>query len=237
MTAVLLLGLLLGMQHALEADHVAAVASLASQSRGRRDLLRHGIVWGLGHMVTLAAFAGLVVLAGGQVDGRAAAWLELAVGITLILLGGHVLYRLARERVHFHVHSHGDGRVHLHAHSHRGENVPHARSPHDHAHPPPFPLRSLLVGMMHGLAGSAALAVLAAATLGSTLESLAYVLLFALGSLFGMAVLSAAITVPLRFSAGVLTRIDRVLRGAVGTITIGLGCAVAWEQAGAAGLF
>jgi len=237
MTGVLLLGLLLGMQHALEADHVAAVASLTAHSRGKRDLLRHGIVWGLGHMLTLSAFAGLVVLLGGHVDGRLAAWLELAVGVTLVLLGGHVLYRVARERMHFHVHSHADGRVHLHAHSHCGEDVPHARSPHAHRHPATFPLRSLLVGMVHGLAGSAALAVLAATALGSALEGLAYVLLFGLGSLFGMAGLSAAITVPLRFSAGLLTRVDRVVRVAVGAVTVALGCAIAVEQAQAAGLF
>lgn len=237
MTAVLFLGLLLGMQHALEADHVAAVASLAAQSRGRRDLLRHGVVWGFGHMLTLSAFAGAVVLAGGHVDGHLAAWLELAVGITLVLLGGHVLYRLARERVHFHVHRHGDGRVHLHAHSHRGEALPHARSPHAHAHPAPFPLRSLVVGMMHGLAGSAALVVLAAAAIGSPGAGLAYVALFGLGSLLGMAGLSAAIAVPLSLSADLLTRAGRALQFAVGAITVGLGCAIVFEQAQAAGLF
>jgi len=237
MTGVLLLGLLLGMQHALEADHVAAVASLAAQSRNRRDLLRHGVVWGLGHMLTLSAFAGVVVLAGGHVGGHLAAWLEFVVGITLVLLGGHVLYRLARERMHFHVHSHADGRVHLHAHSHLGEDLPHGRSPHEHLHHAPFPFRSLLVGMVHGLAGSAALAVLAATTLGSASEGIAYVLLFGFGSLLGMAGLSAAITVPLRFSAGLLTRADRVVRGAVGAITVVLGCAIAVEQAQAAGLF
>lgn len=236
MTAVLLLGFFLGIQHALEADHVAAVASLASQGRGRRNLLRHGMVWGLGHMLTLSAFAGAVVLAGGQIDDRLAAWLELMVGATLILLGAHVLYRMISDRVHFHVHSHVDGRIHLHAHSHRGEDVPHAHSPHDHAHSASFPLRSLFVGMAHGLAGSAALAVLAATTLGTVWQGLAYVLLFGLGSLAGMAGLSVAIAIPLSFSGGLLTRVDRLVRSGVGVTTIALGCLIVVEQARVAGV-
>jgi ABC-type nickel/cobalt efflux system permease component RcnA len=226
MAGVLLMGLLLGMQHALDADHLAAVASLASRHRAKRSILRHGVVWGLGHMLTLTLFAGAFVLSERAVGARWAEGLELAVGIMLILLGAHVLWRLARERVHVHAHRHDDGPVHLHAHSHAGDPRAHPRSAHAHAHPSRFPLRSLWVGMMHGLAGSAALVVLAATALRSPLEGLIYVALFGLGSLVGMAVLSAAIAVPLSLTAHLLTWANRTLQGVVGAATIVLGGAI-----------
>ena len=225
MTAVLFLGFLLGLQHAMEADHLAALASLAARNRSRRSILRHGFVWGLGHMLTLAAFAGVVVVSQQTVGPALAGWLEISVGAILMLLGAHLLYRLHRDRVHVHVHRHDDGRVHLHAHSHAGEAALHADSPHDHAHRDSrgFPLRSLAVGMMHGLAGSAALAVLAGTSLGSPLEGLVYVLIFALGSVAGMVILSLVIAVPITWSARSLTWANRGLQAGVGLVSIALG--------------
>ncbi len=223
MISVLFLGLLLGMQHALEADHLAAVASLASGGRSRRAILRHGAVWGLGHMLTLSVFAGAVVFSERAVSESLAAWLELTVGVMLILLGASVLYRILRERVHFHFHRHSGGEVHLHAHSHAQDRGPHRLSAHDHGRSRSFPLRSLLVGMMHGLAGSAALVVVAATALDSTLEGLVYVLLFGLGSIAGMALLSAVIAIPLSLTARLLTWANRGLQAAIGLATMVLG--------------
>ncbi len=223
MSGIIFLGLLLGMQHALEADHLAAVASTNADSRGRRSIIRHSVVWGLGHMATLCAFAGVVLLSRSMVGPALAHWLEAAVGVMLILLGGNVIYRLIRERVHVHVHRHADGAVHIHAHSHASESRPHGETPHEHVHRPGFPVRSLLVGMMHGLAGSAALVVLAAAALRSPLEGLGYVLLFGLGSVLGMALLSAVIALPLSFTASHLSRAHRAIRGAAGIVSIVLG--------------
>lgn len=223
MSGMIFLGLLFGMQHAMEADHLAAVASMTAGCRSKRHIIRHGAVWGLGHMATLSAFAGTVLLSQRAVSPALAEGLEVAVGVMLILLGSNVLYRLIRERVHIHVHRHADGKAHLHAHSHAGESRPHRQVPHDHAHPPGFPFRSLLVGMMHGLAGSAALVVLAATALPSPLEGLGYVLLFGLGSVLGMAVLSAVISVPLSFTANHLTWAHRSIRGATGMVSIVLG--------------
>lgn len=223
MTAMLLLGFFLGLQHAIEADHLAALASLAARSRSRRSVVRHGFVWGLGHMATLSAFAGAVILFERAVDPALAGWLEIAVGALLMLLGGQLLYRLYRERVHFHVHRHDDGRVHLHAHSHAGETMPHARSRHDHGHTRGFPVRSLVVGMMHGLAGSAALVVLAGAALSSPLSGLVYVVVFGLGSVIGMVALSVVIAVPISWTARSLTRVNRGLQCGVGLTSIALG--------------
>ena len=228
MSAIILLGLLLGMQHALEADHLAAVASLAAESRSRRRIIRHGVVWGLGHMATLCVFAGAVLVSRSMVGPALAHGLEVAVGVMLMALGGNVIYRLIRERVHIHVHRHADGAVHVHAHSHANETrphgqFPHGETPHEHVHRPGFPVRSLLVGMMHGLAGSAVLVVLAATTLRSPLEGVGTVLVFGLGSVLGMALLSAVIAVPLSFTANHLAWAHRAIRGATGVVSIVLG--------------
>ena len=214
------------MQHAFEADHVAAVASIAARERGLGRILRHGAVWGLGHGLALLGFAGAVIALDLTVGQRLAGWLELAVGVMLLLLGGGVLTRLIRERIHFHSHRHAGGRVHFHAHSHAGEGCGHRRSPHDHGHPEGLPLRSLAVGVMHGLAGSAALVILAASAVGSPLLGLGYVALFGLGSIAGMALLSAAIAVPLSYTASFLTWANRGLQAAIGTATITLGVIV-----------
>jgi hypothetical protein len=136
-------------------------------------------------------------------------------------LGAHVLWRLWRDRVHFHRHAHGDGTVHIHGHSHAGEALPHARAAHAHAHG--FRWRTLLVGLMHGMAGSAALLVLAVSQAASPAVGLGYVALFGIGSMIGMAVLSTVIAVPLAISARWLTRANRGLQGAVGAATIAIG--------------
>jgi cytochrome c biogenesis protein CcdA len=221
MLAVLSLGFLLGMQHALEADHIAAVSSLAARRSDVADIVKHGLTWGLGHTLTLFAFAGFAILLGQAIPDRLAQPLEIAVGVMLVGLGAHVLWRLRRDRVHFHAHRHGEGTLHIHLHSHAHETVPHAHSAHLHGHG--FRWRSLLVGLMHGMAGSAALLLLAAAQAASPAAAIAYVLLFGLGSMFGMGALSAVIAVPLALSARRLTAANRALQGAVGALTIAIG--------------
>ena len=122
MFAILSLGFLLGMQHALEADHIAAVSSIAARRSDVGDIVKHGLTWGLGHTLTLFAFAGAAILLGHAIPEKLAAPLETAVGVMLVGLGAHLLWRLWRDRVHVHAHRHDDGTVHLHAHSHAGEN-------------------------------------------------------------------------------------------------------------------
>jgi len=156
MTSILLLGLFIGMQHALEADHLAAVSAIAARQKTVRRIIAHGAVWGLGHTLTLMAVAGGAVVLGIAINPDLSAALETAVGVMLVGLGAHLIYRLVRDRIHFHIHKHGDV-THFHAHAHAGETQDHARSDHDHEHPEGFPVRTLLVGLMHGLAGSAAL--------------------------------------------------------------------------------
>jgi len=116
---------------------------------------------------------------------------------------------------------HGDGTIHFHAHSHAGETTPHARTAHVHEHG--FRWRTLLVGLMHGMAGSAALLVLTVSQASSPAVGLGYVALFGIGSMIGMGVLSTVIAVPLAVSARWLTWANRGLQGAVGVVTVAIG--------------
>jgi hypothetical protein len=215
------LGFLLGMQHALEADHIAAVSSIAARRTHFGDIVKHGLTWGLGHTLTLFAFSGFAVLLGQAIPENVSQPIDTAVGLMLVGLGGHVLWRLWRDRVHFHAHAHGGGTMHFHAHSHAGDARSHARASHEHLHG--FRWRTLFVGLMHGMAGSAALLVLAASQAPSAAAGLGYVALFGIGSMVGMGALSAVIAVPLAASARWLTWANSGLQGAVGVITILIG--------------
>ncbi|MGY3444739.1 MULTISPECIES: HoxN/HupN/NixA family nickel/cobalt transporter [unclassified Bradyrhizobium] len=221
MFGILSLGFLLGMQHALEPDHIAAVSSIAARRTHVGDIVKHGLTWGLGHTLTLFIFAGAAILLGRAIPETVAAPIETAVGIMLVGLGAHVWWRLWSDRVHFHTHSHGDGATHFHAHSHAGETLPHVRAAHSHAHG--FRWRTLLVGLMHGMAGSAALLVLTVSQAPNPAVGLGYVALFGIGSMIGMGVLSSVIAVPLAASARWLTWANRGLQVAVGAVTIAIG--------------
>lgn len=229
MFGILGLGFLLGMQHALEADHIAAVSSIAARRTGVRDIVKHGLTWGLGHTLTLFAFAGAAILLGHAIPEYLTRPIETAVGIMLVGLGLNVLWRLWRDRIHFHKHGHGDGQTHIHVHSHAHEQLPHTRSAHAHEHG--FRWRSLAVGLMHGMAGSAALLVLAVSQVASPVYGLIYVLLFGIGSMVGMGALSTVIAIPLVVSARTLTWANRGLQIAVGVITIAIGGATIYSMA------
>lgn len=232
MRSILLLGFLMGMRHALDADHLAAMASLATRSRSVRSTVAQGAAWGIGHTITLLIVGGAVVILGMAISDRVADALEWLVGIMLIALSVQIFWRLHRQRVHVHVHRHGDGTVHLHAHSHTADVVPaqalrgqpHREQPHSHEHA--FPARALLVGTVHGLAGSAALAVVAAHAAGSIGLGFAYIALFGAGSVLGMSALSAVIALPLRGAARWLTGAHRGLEAAIGVATVVVGLRV-----------
>lgn len=222
MITLLLLGFLIGMRHALEADHLAAVATLTARSPNRRQALKLGIVWGLGHTITLSVFAGLVLVVDGAVPRNVAEALELGVGFMLIVLGVDLVRRIVRKRVHFHAHSHADGVTHFHAHSHANEKL-HDPSRHRHEHAQGFPVRALLVGLVHGMAGSAALIMLTLDSAQSTWHGVLYIVLFGAGSILGMGLLSVIIAIPLSYSARRLSYTHNALQLLVGTGTIGLG--------------
>lgn len=236
MTAMLLFGLLLGMRHALEADHVAAVATLMSRAEGSADAFRHGIAWGLGHTITLLLFGSVVLWMDSVVPSELARWLELLVGVMLVGLGLDVLRRLLRDRVHFHAHQHGPRSRHFHAHSHAGETrAAHDPDRHRHQHAQPaglagMPMRALFIGLMHGMAGSAALILLTLQSIDSVWLGLAYMALFGVGSMLGMGLLSVVIALPLRRSARGMTWLHNGLQALIGSATVLLGASIVVTQ-------
>jgi len=225
MEAFLLLGFVVGMGHALEADHVAAVAALGTERRaGPLRLAALGASWGLGHATTLLVLSLPAIVFGWALSGRTAAAFELAVGLVIVMLGLRVLWRLRRDRVHFHVHDHGDGRRHFHAHSHAGAVLPHDADPHMHRHPA-MSWRAWCVGLLHGAAGSAGLVALAAASADGPGAALGYVVLFGLGATAGMAGLTFLAGFPLRLAERTARGLFGVLQfaAAVVAIVVGLG--------------
>lgn len=237
MLSVLTLGLLLGMRHALEADHVAAVASLATRTRSMRETTRLGIAWGMGHTLTLFVIGSAVLLMDNVVPETVARGLELAVGVMLILLGLDVIRRLIRDGIHFHIHQHnGERHVHAHGHTHeRKAPVIHDMDAHRHGHRQRIPWRALLVGLIHGMAGSAALVLLTLSTIHSLWQGMIYIALFGFGSIVGMAVLSVIIALPLRFTAERVAWFYKGLTATIGVLTLVLGASIIWQRGFAEG--
>ncbi|HSP96426.1 MAG TPA: urease accessory protein [Candidatus Dormibacteraeota bacterium] len=230
MLTVLALGLLVGLRHALEADHIAAVTSLASGSGSLLERVKVAAIWGSGHAAALMILGGALVALGTALPEPVARGLEIAAGGMLIALGVDVLRRLRARRVHVHVHQHGDGVRHLHAHAH--DATPH-RAPvaHDHRHVRTLLPRALAVGGIHGLAGSGALVVLSMQTLGSGMLAVAYVACFAVGSILGMVAFSLMLTLPFALSPRLLELTAGRLEAAVGVVTISIGCWMALQAA------
>ena len=215
--SLMVVGFLLGVRHALDPDHVASVATISTSSRTLIDGLKQGVAWGVGHTLTLLLFGGAALFLGLAVPEDL---LEFAVGVMLILLGADVLRRIMKDRIHVHPHDHSDGASHLHVHSHAQVDR------HEHSRSPLIPRRALMVGLMHGLAGSAALLLLTVAAAPSILSGIVYVLIFGLGSILGMVLLSIVIALPLRLSSNRFERVQRNFRFGIGIVTIILGLSI-----------
>ncbi len=213
MTALagILLGLLVGLRHAFEPDHLTAVATLASETRDVRRGALVGAVWGLGHTISLVLVGLVLVLIGGALPARLAAAFELVVAGVLVLLGVRAIVRALREGA--------DGTTHAHAH---GTTAHTHASPQAHVHVGRFALawRPLAVGLVHGLAGSGALTALVFAQLEGAAERLAYITCFGAGSVLGMAAASALAGMSL---GAVPVRMRRGLTIAAGALSIVLG--------------
>jgi len=217
--AVLAIGALLGLRHAFEPDHLAAVSTLATRPGGRRlwSAARLGLIWGLGHTVTVGAVALLVLVLGVQLPARLWPTAELVVAALLILLGMMVIWRYARGRWHMHAHAHSAAAPHLHLHSHAADPS------HAHAHASVDARRSLGFGIAHGLAGSGAIAALLVAAVPDTMSRLVYFAAFSAGTIVGMLGVSLTLSVLVRFAAD---------RGARWATMLHMGAAVASVVAG-----
>jgi hypothetical protein len=216
--AALGLGFLLGLRHALDADHLAAVSTFVSRDRGVLRACLRGTFWGIGHTGALLA-AGIAVLAFKlQVSPGLERGLDGVVAVVLLLLGGHVVVRaVGRVSLHRHEHSHG-GAAHSHVHLHVGETAEH-----DHAHLWRVAPQPLLMGLLHGLAGSGALVLLVLTTMPSAIAALLYILVFGVGSTAGMLVLSGIIGVPFALTARGSRTLVTALQAVVGLCSILVG--------------
>jgi ABC-type nickel/cobalt efflux system permease component RcnA len=177
------LGFILGLRHAFEPDHLAAVSTLATRHHRPLEGARLGMAWALGHTATVACAAVLAVVTGFELPPSFSLAAELAVGIILIGLGLPILLRYARGRWHMHSHAH-DGIAHVHLHSHAQD------ASHGHSHAVPDIRRSFLVGVAHGMAGSAALVVVLISAAQTAGARVAYFAAFGVGTVAGMLTVS-----------------------------------------------
>ena len=218
----LLLGLALGVRHAFEPDHLAAVSTLMVDGRGGARGALLGAFWGVGHTVSLLLVGLVLALLGAQLPERLADLFELGVAFMLLGLGARALWRALR------LGSEGEQRPHLHGkdqHLHAGQS--------DHLHLWRWTLarRPLLVGLVHGLAGSGALTALAFATLPTLPARLLYIALFGLGSIAGMSLLSGLAGLPLS-RLGRSPRFLRALTATTGAVSTVLGLVWGYPIAG-----
>lgn len=210
------LGFLLGVRHALDADHVAAVSTLIAERPAWHSSGWIGFWWGCGHTLTLLAVGLVVLQLKVTISPALAAALELAVGVMLVLLGGSLAATVIRDRWHLHVHQH-DGARHAHLHRHG------AQEGHGHEHWFGPRTRPVMVGMVHGLAGSAALMLLVLAAVRSPWEGVAYILVFGAGSIAGMIGIGLLISFPLAWSQAMGRRVQFAVQGLASLASIVLG--------------
>lgn len=217
------LGLLLGFRHAFEPDHLAAVSTLATRQGRLLDACRLGLAWALGHSASVGVVVGAMILFGVHLPDRLWPAADFLVALLLVALGGTVIWRYAHGRWHLHSHSHGpQGAPHFHLHSHAHG------AKHLHSHPRGDARRSLGFGVLHGLAGSAAILVLLVAAAPTRTAQLAYFLAFAAGTMLGMLAVSFSLAGVVRLASQRGARWTALLHvgSAVASVVVGLLLAV-----------
>jgi high-affinity nickel-transport protein len=253
---IVVLGLLLGMRHATDPDHVIAVSTIVSRQRSVRSAALIGSLWGIGHTVTIALVGGLIIVFDLVIPPRLGLAMEFSVALMLVLLGvlnlAGPLRRVTRmltpapgsgAGIHVHPHGHGDY-VHVHPHGHEPGSHGHAenRTPLSRLDRVFGKLgvyqamRPLVVGLVHGLAGSAAVALLVLATIRDPVWAVVYLLLFGAGTIAGMMLITAAISLPLAYT-GRSIEIHRYLGVASGLLSLAFGLFLAYQIGLVDGLF
>lgn len=226
------LGLILGIKHALDPDHIVALSTIVSEQKSLARSSLVGAFWGAGHTTTLSLFGLAVILLKLTIPDRVALGMEFGVAVMLILLGSNLLLKLNRGgRLHLHTHDH-DGQSHLHVHLHEGGAQVHA-----HSHLLQGGLKPFLVGLVHGAAGSAALMLLVLTTIPSPLAGFLYILIFGVGSMAGMLVVSSAISLPFLITARRFAEFEDRVRALAGAISVAFGLLLAWQIGFVDGLF
>ena len=258
------LGFVLGMRHATDPDHVIAVSTIVSRQRSIREAAVIGALWGIGHTITIFCVGAAIILFNVVIPPRIGLTMELAVGLMLILLGIFNLTGITRRITHRYTPDHRhDAVVHSHRHEHDGtvhEHI-HGHSPEVHMHlgaeddasPEQKPqgvfqatlrklglyqfLRPLAVGLVHGLAGSAAVALLVLAEIRDPRWAIAYLLIFGIGTIAGMMVITMMIGAPFAYTRGRFAPFNRGLGIASGLLSIAFGLFITFQIAITDGLF
>ena len=255
--AILTIGFLLGVRHATDPDHVIAVSTIVSRERSLHKAAQIGALWGVGHTITIVLVGAAIILFNLVIPPRAGLTMELAVGLMLILLGILNLTGVARwvsEKFspahphftgeHAHLHEH-NSRLHFHWHTHQPLKEHHGDSlPAPSWLQAPFAklgifhaLRPLLIGIVHGLAGSAAVALLVLSTIHQPRWGVLYLLIFGLGTIAGMMLITTALALPFSFAGTRFSRLNRSLVTASGILSLGFGLFISYRIGFVNGLF
>lgn len=213
---LLALGFFLGMRHATDADHVVAVTTIVCRERAARSAMAIGALWGVGHTVTILIVGGAIILFGAVIPPRLGLTLEMAVAVMLILLG--MLNLLGPGRA-------SDAVPHIQSHSMGADT-------HRRHH-----LRPLVIGVVHGLAGSAAVALLVLATIHRPLWAIVYLGIFGAGTVLGMMLLTTAMMMPLAAASRRFGVIERVTARVTGALSLAFGLFLFYRLGIVDGLF
>jgi high-affinity nickel-transport protein len=241
------LGFFLGMRHATDPDHVIAVTTIVSRQRSVRHAALIGALWGLGHTITILTVGSAIILFGLVIPPRVGLSMEMSVGLMLVLLGVLNLSGIMRWITETVTHSHSDHHEHSHGHGDYVQSHPHVHSPGKHGHAEDATpvgwmdrtfgrlgiyqvVRPLVVGIVHGLAGSAAVALLVLTTIRVPSSAVFYLLVFGVGTVAGMMLITTAIAIPFRFSGSRFVRLNRGLGLASGLVSLGFGLFIVYQM-------
>jgi high-affinity nickel-transport protein len=247
--SIIAIGFLLGMRHATDPDHVIAVSTIVSQQRDTKRAALIGFFWGCGHTVTILLVGSAIILLNLVIPVRMGLAMELSVGLMLVLLGGWNLSSFLRSLpetgssgrqnsrpVHSHAHSHGDY-IHTHPHGHAPETHPHSSDQNPLARLDRTlgarvlyqALRPMIVGIVHGLAGSAAVALLILASIRNSSWAVAYLLLFGIGTIAGMMLVTMSMASAFHFVGNRFPAFGRRLSMLSGVLSLGFGLVLTYQ--------
>ena len=236
--ALLGLGLVFGLKHATEVDHVVAVSAIVSEHRSVFRSALVGGLWGVGHTAALVVVGVVVLVFRAAIPAPVASWLEFGVALMIIGLGVLAMMRVLRRRsdVHLHQHSH-DGQSHVHIHFHEATTRHRHGQSSAHTHAvSAIGVKPLLVGTMHGLAGSGAVTLLVLTQIKSVWLGLLYLAIFGIGSIAGMLLMSGLIGLPFALTSRNLSGLHHRLQAAAAGLSIAFGLWYAYQTGVASGL-
>jgi len=225
------LGLLFGLKHATEVDHVVAVSTIASQQRNVLRSALVGVLWGAGHTASLLIVGVIVLSLRIAIPKSVSHWLEFCVALMIVGLGATALWRALRKRSDLHVHEHShEGVSHVHIHFHESETRHKPERKHSHA-VSIVGIKPVLIGMMHGLAGSGALTLLVLTQIDSAWVGFLYLAIFGFGSIVGMLLMSGLIGLPFALTSRTVSSLHQRMQMAAGIVSIAFGLWYAYRTA------